>query len=96
MQKAADSLKRNMQEVGQDLIQEEGKTFLEGMGEANRAASILEYYAAEARQPLGEVIPSANANTFLYTTRTPARSGGFRLHHGTFLSPSLYGNWRRP
>ncbi|PHD77834.1 aldehyde dehydrogenase family protein [Bacillus sp. AFS043905] len=71
LQKAADILKKNMQEVGQDLIKEEGKTFLEGMGEANRAASILEYYAAEARQPLGEVIPSANANTFLYTTRTP-------------------------
>lgn len=71
LQKAAAILKANVQEVGRDLIKEEGKTFTEGMGEANRAVSILEYYAAEARQPLGEVIPSANADTFLYTTRTP-------------------------
>lgn len=34
LQKAADILKKNIQEVGQDLIKEEGKTFLEGMGEA--------------------------------------------------------------
>ncbi|WP_257351007.1 aldehyde dehydrogenase family protein [Pseudalkalibacillus decolorationis] len=71
LQKAADHLKKNVQEIGQDLIKEEGKPLAEGMGEVNRAVSILEYYAAEARQPLGEVIPSANAETFLYTTRTP-------------------------
>lgn len=71
LQKAATILKENIQEVGRDLIKEEGKTFTEGMGEANRAVSILEYFAAEARQPLGDVIPSGNAETFLYTSRTP-------------------------
>lgn len=71
LQKAADILKANLQEVGRDLTLEEGKTLAEGIGETQRAISILEYYAAEARQPLGDVIPSANAETFLYTTRVP-------------------------
>ncbi|MEC1520561.1 aldehyde dehydrogenase family protein [Neobacillus niacini] len=71
LQKAAAILKENIEEIGRDLIKEEGKAFSEGMGEANRAVSILEYFAAEARQPLGDVIPSANEKTFLYTTRTP-------------------------
>jgi acyl-CoA reductase-like NAD-dependent aldehyde dehydrogenase len=71
LQKAADILKANLQEVGRDLTLEEGKTLAEGIGETQRAISILEYYAGEARQPLGEIIPSANPETFLYTTRVP-------------------------
>ncbi|NHC40264.1 aldehyde dehydrogenase family protein [Bacillus sp. MM2020_1] len=71
IQKAAAILKENIEEIGRDLIKEEGKAFSEGMGEANRAVSILEYFAAEARQPLGDVIPSASGKTFLYTTRAP-------------------------
>ncbi|WP_088066607.1 aldehyde dehydrogenase family protein [Gottfriedia luciferensis] len=71
LQKAADILKANLQEVGRDLTQEEGKTLAEGIGETQRAISILEYFAGEARQPVGEVFPSGNPKTFLYTTRTP-------------------------
>lgn len=71
LQKAAAILKENIEEIGRDLIKEEGKAFSEGMGEANRAVSILEYFAAESRQPLGDVIPSASEKTFSYTTRTP-------------------------
>ncbi|AMA73652.1 MULTISPECIES: aldehyde dehydrogenase family protein [Aneurinibacillus] len=69
--KAAEYLKANLEEVGRDLTLEEGKTLVEGIGETQRAISILEYYAAEGRQPVGEVVPSANAETFLYTTRVP-------------------------
>ncbi|PGZ88548.1 aldehyde dehydrogenase family protein [Bacillus sp. AFS029533] len=71
LQKAADLLKAKVHEVGRDLTLEEGKTLAEGIGETQRAISILEYFAGEARQPVGEVIPSGNPNTFLYTTRTP-------------------------
>ncbi|MBP1156231.1 MULTISPECIES: aldehyde dehydrogenase family protein [unclassified Paenibacillus] len=71
LMKAAAILKEKVEEVGRDLTLEEGKTLEEGMGETRRAISILEYYAAEARQPIGEVFPSANAETFLYTTRVP-------------------------
>lgn len=71
MIKAAAILNEKVEEVGRDLSLEEGKTLAEGIGETRRAISILEYYAAEARQPIGEVIPSVNAETFLYTTRVP-------------------------
>ncbi|XRG79375.1 aldehyde dehydrogenase family protein [Rossellomorea sp. GAMAL-10_SWC] len=71
LQKAADLLKAKVHEVGRDLTLEEGKTLAEGIGETQRAISILEYFAGEARQPVGEVIPSGNTNTFLYTTRMP-------------------------
>lgn len=71
LQKAADILKAKVHEVGRDLTLEEGKTLAEGIGETQRAISILEFFAGEARQPVGEVIPSGNTNTFLYTTRTP-------------------------
>lgn len=36
-----------------------------------RVASILEFYAGEARQAVGQVIPSVNASTMIYTKRIP-------------------------
>ncbi|MFK2826441.1 aldehyde dehydrogenase family protein [Bacillus sp. B190/17] len=71
LQKAAAILTENAEEIGRDLALEEGKTLVEGIGETKRAISILEYYAAEGLQPIGDVIPSANAETLLYTTRVP-------------------------
>ena len=71
LRKAAAILKENVEEVGRDLALEEGKTLAESIGETQRAISILEYYAAEGLQPIGDVIPSANAETLLYTNRVP-------------------------
>ncbi len=67
--KAAAILKERVTEIGQDLTSEEGKTLAEGVGETKRAISILEYYAGEANQPVGEMIPSANPKTMLYSKR---------------------------
>ncbi|MGG3518866.1 aldehyde dehydrogenase family protein [Bacillus pseudomycoides] len=67
--KAAAILKERVTEIGQDLTSEEGKTLAEGIGETKRAISILEYYAGEANQPVGEMIPSANPKTMLYSKR---------------------------
>ncbi|CAG9614830.1 Aldehyde dehydrogenase, thermostable [Bacillus rhizoplanae] len=67
--KAAAILKERVTEIGHDLTSEEGKTLAEGIGETKRAISILEYYAGEANQPVGEIIPSANPKTMLYSKR---------------------------
>ncbi|EOP60595.1 hypothetical protein IIW_04395 [Bacillus cereus VD136] len=67
--KAAAILKERVAEIGQDLTSEEGKMLAEGIGETKRAISILEYYAGEANQPVGEMIPSANPKTMLYSKR---------------------------
>ncbi|PGT18541.1 aldehyde dehydrogenase family protein [Bacillus cereus] len=67
--KAAAILKEKVNEIGRDVTNEEGKTIAEGIGETKRAISILEYYAGEANQPIGEIIPSANESTMLYSKR---------------------------
>ncbi|MFJ8528905.1 aldehyde dehydrogenase family protein [Bacillus sp. NPDC094106] len=69
--KAAAILKERVTEIGYDLTLEEGKTLTEGIGETKRAISILEYYAGEATQPIGDIIPSANPKTMLYSKRVP-------------------------
>lgn len=71
LQRAAQILKEEAKAIGRDLTREEGKTLAEGIGETLRAAAILEFFAGEGFQPAGEVIPSADRGTFLYTTRMP-------------------------
>ncbi|SDZ80081.1 aldehyde dehydrogenase (NAD+) [Thalassobacillus cyri] len=69
--KAAEILDKNAEEIGRDLTIEEGKTLKEGIGETRRAVSILKYFAGEAMQPTGNVIPSSNPETMIYTKRVP-------------------------
>ncbi|MBA2278669.1 MAG: aldehyde dehydrogenase family protein [Chloroflexia bacterium] len=69
--KASEILNSRAQEIGRELTREEGKTLAEGIGETNRAAQILRYFAGEAQQPSGEHYPSANPRTLLYTMREP-------------------------
>jgi acyl-CoA reductase-like NAD-dependent aldehyde dehydrogenase len=69
--KAANWLESRLDEIGEGLTREEGKTLAESKGEATRAIGILKYYAGECMQPSGDVYPSANAATFLYAERVP-------------------------
>jgi len=69
--KAAEILSQKVEEIGRDLTLEEGKTLGEAIGETKRAVSVLKYFAGEATQSIGEVIPSANAETMIYTKRVP-------------------------
>jgi aldehyde dehydrogenase (NAD+) len=71
LHKAAEILASRANEIGRELTREEGKTLKEGIGETNRAAQILRYYAGEIQQPDGEHYPSANYTTMLYTVREP-------------------------
>jgi acyl-CoA reductase-like NAD-dependent aldehyde dehydrogenase len=69
--KAAEIIAARANDIGRELTREEGKTLKEGIGETNRAAQILRYFAGEAQQPSGEHYPSANPLTLLYTVREP-------------------------
>lgn len=71
MHRAANWLEARLDEVGEALTREEGKTFAEGKGEVARGISIIRYFAGECMQPMGEVYPSAGANTLLYAERVP-------------------------
>ncbi|HEX5504553.1 MAG TPA: aldehyde dehydrogenase family protein, partial [Thermomicrobiales bacterium] len=69
--KAAQLVERRADEIGEALTREEGKTLREGKGETLRAAQILRFFAGEGSQPMGDRLPSANPDTFLYTERVP-------------------------
>ncbi|PKG25278.1 aldehyde dehydrogenase family protein [Niallia nealsonii] len=69
--KASFILQQKLDEVAIDLTKEEGKTLAEAKGEINRAISTLQYYAAEANQPIGDVISSRNPKMIIFTKRVP-------------------------
>lgn len=71
LRSAADALEARADRVAQDLMCEEGKSLAEARGETLRGVTILRYYGAECMRPEGEVVPSAAANTLLYTRRVP-------------------------
>jgi aldehyde dehydrogenase (NAD+) len=69
--RAAELLAARADAVGEELAREEGKTRAEGVGEVRRAAQILRFFAGEASQPVGDVLPSAGATTFLWSEQVP-------------------------
>ncbi|HEY4279053.1 MAG TPA: aldehyde dehydrogenase family protein [Conexibacter sp.] len=69
--RAAELLNSSVDSLGEELAREEGKTLAEGRGEVARAAQILRWFAGEASQPVGDVLPSANTTTFLWSERVP-------------------------
>lgn len=69
--RAAALLEARVAEVAADMTREEGKTGREATGETLRGVAILRYYAGEGAQPIGEVYPSANTRTMLYTMHVP-------------------------
>ena len=71
LRKAADILQHRLEEVAQAMVRENGKTIAEARGETARGVALLRFYAAEGVRPCGEVIPSVNPRTFIYTTRVP-------------------------
>ncbi|MEW9672520.1 alpha-ketoglutaric semialdehyde dehydrogenase GucD [Ammoniphilus sp. 3BR4] len=71
LRKAADILEQRVDDIAETLTREMGKTLAEARGETLRGVAILRYYAAEGMRSVGEVIPSSDEDTLLFTTRTP-------------------------
>jgi alpha-ketoglutaric semialdehyde dehydrogenase len=71
LHKAAAELTARQSDIASALTREEGKSLAEASGETGRGAMILRYFAAEGLHGVGEVLPSINANTLLYTERVP-------------------------
>jgi aldehyde dehydrogenase (NAD+) len=57
--------------MAQALVREVGKPVTEARGEVSRAVVILRYYAAQAVQSAGEVIPAQTAVALQYSLREP-------------------------
>jgi len=71
LRKAADTLESRLDEVGHAMVRENGKTMAEARGETARGVALFRYYAAEGVRSIGEVVPSINPRTMIYTTRVP-------------------------
>lgn len=69
--KAADILERRLDEIAETMTREMGKTFPESKGETMRGVHLLRYYAGEGLRKKGDVIPSMDGKTMIYTKRTP-------------------------
>src|SRR5437016_2173545 len=71
VERAADLLKSEQDEVARLLTSEEGKTFAESKGEIYRAYNVLNYTAGQSRRMGGITIPSELPRNFAYTMRQP-------------------------
>jgi aldehyde dehydrogenase (NAD+) len=58
-------------ELGTLLAREEGKTRVEGIGEAMRAGNIFKFFAGECLRTAGEVLPSVRPGIGVEVTREP-------------------------
>lgn len=67
--KVADILEARTDEVAEVMTKEMGKTLPEAKGETARGVAILRYYAGEGLRKVGDVIPSTDADAFMFTTR---------------------------
>src|SRR6266850_5582539 len=65
--RAAERIAARQTEIAAALTREEGKSLAEANGETARGAVILRYFAGDALRSVGEVLPSLNANTMLFT-----------------------------
>ena len=70
LRKAAALIRLRAEEIGRVMTAEEGKPLGESVGEAGRAAALLEYNVEEARRAHGRIIPGAPGET-LSVVRVP-------------------------
>src|SRR5438094_2134902 len=71
VERAADLLRAEQDEVARLLTREEGKTVAEAKGEIYRAYNVLNYTAGQSRRMGGITIPSELPKNFAYTIRQP-------------------------
>jgi aldehyde dehydrogenase (NAD+) len=71
VERAADLLRAEQDDVARLLTREEGKTFADSKGEIYRAYNVLNYTAGQSRRMGGVTIPSELPRNFAYTMRQP-------------------------
>src|SRR5438552_13160013 len=71
VERAADLLRAEQEEVARLLTREEGKTLADAKGEIYRAYNVLNFTAGQSRRMGGMTIPSELPKNFAYTMRQP-------------------------
>jgi len=67
----AQRIEEDAEELAHLLTLEMGKPIGEARGEVARAVQLFRYYAGEGLRAIGEVLPSSDGVSHLYTTRVP-------------------------
>jgi alpha-ketoglutaric semialdehyde dehydrogenase len=69
--KAAELLESRLQQLGEEMTREEGKTLPEAIGEVKRAINIFRYFGGEGSRQFTYQAPSERENVLCYTIRKP-------------------------
>ena len=69
--KIADWLENRLDELGEQMTREEGKTLPEAKGETMRSINIFRYFGGEGSRMAGMLAPSERDRVFMYAIRKP-------------------------
>jgi aldehyde dehydrogenase (NAD+) len=69
--KAAELIENRLQQIGEEMTREEGKTLPEAIGETKRAINIFRYFGGEGSRQFTYQVPSERENVLCYTIRKP-------------------------
>jgi alpha-ketoglutaric semialdehyde dehydrogenase len=69
--KAAELVEDRLQQIGEEMTREEGKTLPEAIGETKRAINIFRYFGGEGSRQFTYQVPSERENVLCYTIRKP-------------------------
>jgi acyl-CoA reductase-like NAD-dependent aldehyde dehydrogenase len=71
LNRAADYLEGNVEQIAQELTREQGKPVALSKDEILRSAQTLRFYAVEGTSLAGEVVPNDDPDMLVYTEREP-------------------------
>jgi aldehyde dehydrogenase (NAD+) len=69
--KAAELVEDRLNQIGEEMTREEGKTLPEAIGETRRAINIFRYFGGEGSRQFTYQVPSERENVLCYTIRKP-------------------------
>jgi alpha-ketoglutaric semialdehyde dehydrogenase len=69
--KAAEIVEARLNQLGEEMTREEGKTLPEAIGEIKRAINIFRYFGGEGSRQFTYQVPSERENVVCYTIRKP-------------------------
>lgn len=69
--KVAQILEDRLEQLGEEMTREEGKTLPEAKGETMRSINIFRYFGGEGSRIPGNLVPSERDRVFMYSVRKP-------------------------
>ncbi|MDP9311714.1 MAG: aldehyde dehydrogenase family protein, partial [Chloroflexota bacterium] len=71
LKRIAELIRQDAERLARIVVQEQGKPLVEARGEIAGSAGFFDYFTSFARAPMGEIIPSDNANEDIWIRNVP-------------------------